>query len=172
MAFSTFVRSLWSYFNSLTALTSPKTNKFSNFCRKCNILSPHTRPSCTMCAQRWYPEGYVLPTSSAHPPGPYHPAYTQRTIHSSGPKPWYTPKPQTPPSNLRDNSGARRSSSSSQTRSSSSSSYTHLDEMARMAGVGDPGLITGVDYFKVSSGPILVTLLLTRKVLDWRDRSY
>ncbi|KAF9070680.1 hypothetical protein BDP27DRAFT_1401827 [Rhodocollybia butyracea] len=121
-----------------------------------------------MCAQRWYPEGYVLPTSSAHPPGPYHPAYTQNpTSHSSGPKPWYAPKLQTPPSDLRDHSGARRSSSSSQTRNSSSSSHAHSEEMARIAGVGDPGLITGVDYFKIGETVRIRRLNASNAYTDW-----
>ncbi|KAF9261097.1 hypothetical protein L218DRAFT_989116 [Marasmius fiardii PR-910] len=33
---------------------------------------------------QWYPEGYVYPTSTAYPPGPQHPAYTNRIQVVSG----------------------------------------------------------------------------------------
>ncbi|KAF8824026.1 hypothetical protein HHX47_DHR9000562 [Lentinula edodes] len=106
-----------------------------------------------MCAH-WYPEGYVLPTSTAYPPGPHHPSYTPKvTSHHGAPKPWYAPHGQ-------GSSQERSRPSPSPASRSSSSSHTHTSTDGfsasmpshTMAGIGDPGLVSGVDYFKVLLG--------------------
>ncbi|KAE9388645.1 hypothetical protein BT96DRAFT_1003996 [Gymnopus androsaceus JB14] len=115
-----------------------------------------------MCAH-WYPEGYVLPPSTAFPPGPQHPAYTLKLSSPLGaPRPWLTPQLA---SQGRHSSGTQRSSASSQ--SYSSSSVSAPQELARIAGVGDPGLVAGVDYFKIGETVRVRRLTASNTHTDW-----
>ncbi|KAJ3975302.1 hypothetical protein EV361DRAFT_519266 [Lentinula raphanica] len=121
------------------------------------------QPNCYMCAH-WYPEGYVLPTSRAYPPGPHHPAYTEKlSSHSQGPKPWYAP--QFPPAvqeSPRSSTRTSAQSSSSSRTGSANSSASHA-----MAGIADPGLVTGLDYFKIGDTVRVRRLTSSNTYTDW-----
>ncbi|KAJ3998864.1 hypothetical protein F5050DRAFT_1741784 [Lentinula boryana] len=118
-----------------------------------------------MCAH-WYPEGYVLPTSTAYPPGPYHPAYTEKmTNHSRAPKPWYDSQLQHSSQEPKlSSTRTSRTSSSGRTQSTSSSASPtgHI-----IAGISDPGLVSGVDYFKIGDTVRVRRLTSANTYTDW-----
>lgn len=125
-----------------------------------------------MCAH-WYPEGYVLPTSTAYPPGPHHPSYTPKVTSFHGaPKPWYAPHVQgsSQERSRPSPSPASRSSSSSHTNTSTDGFSASMPSHT-MAGIGDPGLVSGVDYFKVLCDT-LKGKHSTNSVLPWLDRRH
>ncbi|KAJ3847626.1 hypothetical protein EV368DRAFT_87525 [Lentinula lateritia] len=121
-----------------------------------------------MCAH-WYPEGYVLPTSTAYPPGPHHPSYTPKvTSHHGAPNPWYAPhvlgssqeRSRPPPS------PASRSSSSSHTLDSTDGFSASMPSHT-MADLGDPGLVSGVDYFKIGDTVRVRRFTVSNTYTDW-----
>ncbi|KAJ3868179.1 hypothetical protein EV359DRAFT_77932 [Lentinula novae-zelandiae] len=121
-----------------------------------------------MCAH-WYPEGYVLPTSTAYPPGPHHPSYTPKvTSHHGAPKPWYAPHVQgsSQERSRPSPSPASRSSSSSHTNTSTDGFSASMPSHT-MAGIGDPGLVSGVDYFKIGDTVRVRRLTSSNTYTDW-----
>ncbi|KAJ4485385.1 hypothetical protein J3R30DRAFT_3680041 [Lentinula aciculospora] len=113
-----------------------------------------------MCAH-WYPEGYALPTST----GPHHPAYSQNlTSHPDAPKSWYMP--QVPHSSQESNHSSRAPPLSSSSQTTSISSFATRSQHA-IAGIADPGLISGVDYFKVGETVRVRRLNSVDTYTDW-----